>query len=171
MKTKSETNPLLNLLVEQLSDAYYAEKQLVKALPKMAKAAKHTELQSAFNDHLEETKNQVTRLEEAFTALGHKARSKKCPAIDGIIKEAEELADEFKDSPAGDAALILAGQKAEHYEIATYGTMVAFAELLGEEKVADLLSETLEEEKAANRGLTDVAESNCNEEALVAEEA
>lgn len=164
MAKKNETKDLNKLLEDQLQDLYYVEKQLTKAIPKMAKAANNEELSEAFSAHLEETKGQVARLEQVFKLMGKPAKAKKCPAIDGILEECTELMDEFKGQPALDAGLIDGGQKVEHYEIATYGSVAAWAELLGLEDVAALLNETLEEEKGADEKLTEIS-ATVNEEA------
>lgn len=159
---------LRETLLETMADVYDAEKQLLKALPKMAKAAQHDEVRELFETHLQETEGQISRLEEVFQMLGEKARSKKCKGMQGLIKEGEELikADE------GDAALICAAQKIEHYEIAGYGSLASWARLLEEQDAADLLEETLDEEKAADEKLTQAAESAINvEESQEGEEA
>ena len=156
---------LRKLMEDQLADIYYAEKKLTKAIPKMAKAAQDEELVQGFEDHLKETEGQVARCEQAFGLLDKPAKAKKCEAIEGLVKEAEELMKDFKGSKALDAALIDAGQKVEHYEIATYGSLIAWARQLGENEVADLLEETLEEEKGCNERLTELAESGVNQEA------
>ena len=156
---------LRKLLEDQLADIYYAEKKLTKAIPKMAKAATNEELVQSFQNHLEETEGQVTRCESAFELLDKPAKAKKCEAMEGLVKEAEELMKEFKGSKALDAALIDAAQKIEHYEIATYGSLIAWARQLGENELADLLEETLEEEKGCNDSLTELAESSVNAEA------
>jgi ferritin-like metal-binding protein YciE len=153
---------LKDLFLDSLADIYYAENQLVKALPKMAKAATDDQLQEAFESHLEETKGHVTKVESVFGEFGQKARSKKCPAIVGLTDEADEMASENKGSPAIDAALIAAGQKVEHYEIATYGSLKEWAQVLGEDVAADTLEEILEEEKAADAALSELARSHCN---------
>ncbi|HEX2616178.1 MAG TPA: ferritin-like domain-containing protein [Flavobacteriales bacterium] len=168
-KQASEPKGLKKLLEDQLQDLYYVEKQLVKALPKMVKAAQNEDLSQGFADHLEETKGQVARLEQVFEAMGKPAKAKKCPAIDGILEECTELMDEFKGEPGIDAGLIDGGQKVEHYEIATYGSCAAWAVQLGLDEVADLLHETLEEEKAADEKLTEVSEA-VNAEAMEGEE-
>jgi len=154
-----------DLLLHELKDLYSAENQLVKALPKMAKAATSEELQKAFQEHLEETKNQVQRLEQIFEELDGSSRGKKCKAMEGLIEEGKELIDEDAEDAVKDAGLIGAAQKVEHYEIAGYGTAIAWAKLLGNQKVADLLQETLEEEKAADAKLNELAESEVNVEA------
>jgi len=145
------------LLIEQLQDIYYAEKQLVKALPKMAKAANTPELEAAFTDHLEQTKVHVTRLESAFEALGVAAKAKKCPAIEGLIEEGSEVIEEEGEPSVLDAGLIASGQRVEHYEIAAYGNARAFAEALGNDQVVAILDETLGEEHAADELLGSIA--------------
>lgn len=153
------------MLEDQLADIYYAEKKLTKAIPKMAKAAQNEELKQGFLKHAEETQGHVQRCEQAFEMLGKPAKAKKCEAIEGLTKEADELAADYKGSKAIDAALIDAAQKVEHYEIATYGSLIAWARQLGNDDVADLLEETLNEEKGCNETLTELAESNVNAEA------
>jgi ferritin-like metal-binding protein YciE len=149
---------LREVFIEELRDLYDAEKQLTKALPKMAKAAENDELRAAFESHLEETKEHVSRLERVFEIFGEAAKSKTCRGMQGLITEAEELIDEEE----GDAALICGAQKAEHYEIAAYGSLRSWAKLLEETDAAELLNETLEEEKSADETLTDIAESVAN---------
>ena len=156
---KETTTGLRKLLEDQLADSYYAEKQLVKAMPKMAKAANNDELREAFEAHREETIGQVKRLEEIFGLMDLPVKGKKCPAIDGILEEGKEIMEEFADDAALDAGLVSAGQKAEHYEISCYGCMAAWAEQLGLEDVAALLNETLEEEKGADEKLSTIAET------------
>jgi ferritin-like metal-binding protein YciE len=151
-----------DLFVHQLQDIYYAEKQLVKALPKMAEKATDKELKQGFLAHLDETKTHVQRLEQVFQLIGAQAKAVDCPAIDGIIKEANEVAGEVADKPVLDAALINAAQAAEHYEIARYGSLVAWAKQLGRNDVASILQKTLEEEKATDKKLTALAESKVN---------
>lgn len=163
--SKSDTE-LHDLYVDQLRDILWAEKELVKALPKMAKAASDTKLSEAFTKHLAETKKHVDRLGKIFEGLGLSARAKKCPAMEGLLKEADELAEEYADSSALDAALITAAQKVEHYEIATYGTMRAFAQRLGYGDAVKLLTETLEEEGNADQKLTKIASGGVNEMAI-----
>lgn len=150
------------LFEDELKDIYWAEKALTKALPKMAKNATSSRLVNALNDHLEVTKNHVTRLEQVFELLGKKAQAKKCEAMDGLIKEGEEIIESTKPGPVRDAGIISAGQKVEHYEIATYGTLASFANLLGESKSAAILQKTLAEEKDADSTLTRIAESVIN---------
>jgi ferritin-like metal-binding protein YciE len=145
---------LEDLFLDSVADMYYAEDQLTKALPKMAKAATNDDLRAAFEMHLAETEGHVQKLEAVFEAFGKKPKSKKCPAILGIIKEADEIASENKKSPTINAALIFAGQKAEHYEIASYGGLRDWAKLLGNEDAANILDEILDEEKAADAKLS-----------------
>jgi len=149
-------------LVDEIRDLYHAEKQLIKALPKMAKAATHEDLRDGFETHLEETREHVTRLEEVFEALGEKVRAKACPGMAGIIEEGSDLMQEEDPGAVMDAALIAAAQRAEHYEIGAYGTCVAWARLLGMDEVVSLLEQTLEEEKATDKKLTALAEQEVN---------
>lgn len=161
----SQENPLQKLFLEELKDIYWAEKKLTKTLPKMAKAATNEELVTAIQNHLQETEQQVERLEKVFSLLDKNAQGKKCEAMEGIVKEGDEMIQDFGDSPALDAAIISAAQKAEHYEIASYGTLRTYAAQLGLDEVVELLDETLEEEKAADEKLTEIAESVVNIEA------
>jgi ferritin-like metal-binding protein YciE len=154
-----------DLFVHTLRDVYYAEKQLVKALPEMAQKSSDAQLKQAFQAHLGETKNHVTRLEQVFKMAGTDARGVDCPAIDGIIEEAEEVSGEVADKPVLNAALAAAAQAAEHYEISRYGTLIAWAKQLGRNDCARLLEQTLEEEKAADRKLTEIAEARLNMQA------
>jgi ferritin-like metal-binding protein YciE len=156
-------NTLEDLFLGSLADMYYAEHQLTKALPKMAKAATYENLRIAFESHLTETEGHIQKLEQVFEAFGKSPKSKKCPAILGIINEADEIAAENKKSPTINAALIFAGQKAEHYEIASYGGLRDWAKLLGNEEAADILDGILDEEKAADVKLSELAEEYCNE--------
>jgi ferritin-like metal-binding protein YciE len=149
---------LKDLLVEELKDLYSAENQMIKALPKMAKAATSPELRAAFEAHLEETKGQVVRLEKVFKELDESPKGKKCKAMEGLLEEGKELMEEEAEPAVMDAALIAAAQKVEHYEIAAYGTVRTYARLLGMEDAADLLQETLEEEGATDEKLTGLAE-------------
>jgi ferritin-like metal-binding protein YciE len=151
-----------DLFVHQLQDIYYAEKQLVKALPKMADKATDGMLRQGFLTHLEETKEHVNRLEQVFEMHGAEVKAVTCPAIDGIIKEADEVAGEVEDKAVLDAALINAGQAAEHYEITRYGSLVAWAKQLGRNDCAAILQKTLDEEKATDKKLTTLAESKIN---------
>jgi ferritin-like metal-binding protein YciE len=154
---------LQEFFYDELKDIYWAEKHLVKTLPKMQKAATSEELKNAFRDHLEQTKTHVTRLEDVFEKLGQKALAKKCEAMEGITKEGESI---IEDTDAGtatrDVGLILAGQKVEHYEIATYGGLAQLARTLAKDDIADILERTLGEEKEADSGLTKIAENNVN---------
>jgi ferritin-like metal-binding protein YciE len=161
-----ETNPLEELLIDELKDLYSAENQLVKALPKMAKAASSPELKRAIERHLEETKRQVERLNQVGEQLEVKLTGKKCKAMEGLIEEGKEIIDEDMDENASDAGIIGAAQKVEHYEIAGYGTARTHAALLGYNKVAKLLQQTLDEEGATDKKLTALAESIINVEAL-----
>lgn len=157
---------LRKLFEDQLKDIYWAEKALTKAIPKMIKQATSEELIDALTEHLEVTKGQVARVEQVFEVLGKKAVAKKCEAMEGLIKEAEEIMEEAEEDLVRDAGIIGAAQKVEHYEIASYGTLCALAKTLGEPKAAKLLAQTLEEEKEADSALTEVAETSVNEEAL-----
>lgn len=156
---------LNTLLEEELKDIYSAEKQLLKALPKMAKKASTPELREAFEQHLAVTRRQVERLEDVFSELGKTAKSKTCKAMKGLIEEAAEMMEEDAEKFVMDAALIGCAQKVEHYEIATYGTLRTWAERGGHTRAAKLLKETLLEEHAADKSLTTLAESMVNEEA------
>jgi ferritin-like metal-binding protein YciE len=162
-----EMNPLEELLIDELKDLYSAENQIIKALPKMAKAVTAPELKRAFERHLEETRRQVERLEQIGEALEIKLTGKKCMGMEGLIDEGKEAMEEFEDN-ALDAALIGAAQKVEHYEIAGYGTARTHAEMLGYTKVARLLQQTLNEEGATDKKLTQLAESVINAEAVEA---
>jgi ferritin-like metal-binding protein YciE len=156
---------LHDAFLDELRDAYDAEKQLTKALPKLAKAASSTELRTAFENHLEETRGHVDRLERVFESLDEKIRGKHCEGIAGIIEEGKSIMEEDFDESTMDACLIAAGQRAEHYEMAAYGTMVAWARGMGHVEAADLLQQTLDEEKAADKKLTKLAEGGINQEA------
>lgn len=156
---------LQELFNHLLKDIYYAEKQIVKALPKMAKATDNPELKQAFEHHLEETRGQVRRLEEVFEILGKTPRGEKCPAILGLIEEGEEVMEKGEDGDTVDAGLLAGAQAVEHYEIARYGTMIAWAEQLGHDDAASLLKQTLEEEKKADKTLSEIATSSVNREA------
>jgi ferritin-like metal-binding protein YciE len=156
-----------DLFLDQLRDLYDAENRIVKALPKMAKAAHGPELRSAFEEHLEQTRHQVERLEQIFEKMGTRARGKKCYSIKGIIEEGEDLIDEEPEPDVLDAGLIAAAQKVEHYEIASYGTVCTWAEHLGQHEACDLLRQTLAEEKATDEKLTHLAEVGINQAATV----
>jgi ferritin-like metal-binding protein YciE len=164
----ADTNPLEELLVDELKDIYSAENQIVKALPKMAKRASSPELKRAFERHLEETRRQVERLDQIGEALEIKLTGKKCKGMEGLIEEGKEIMEEDFDENAIDAGLIGAAQKVEHYEIAAYGPARTHAMLLGYNKVARLLQQTLNEEGATDKKLTQLAESIINVEAVEA---
>jgi ferritin-like metal-binding protein YciE len=161
---------LNKLFEEELRDVYSAEKQLVKALPKMAKAATTPKLKAGFEKHLEQTKEQVTRLERVFEMIGKAPKAKTCKAMEGLVEEASEILEEDASPMALDAALIAAAQKVEHYEIATYGTLVTWAQQLELKQAARVLAQTLKEEKETDEKLTQLAESEVNAAAEVAEE-
>lgn len=166
VKAKSDAaEGLRELFVDSLKDIYWAEKALTKALPKMSKNATTEALVTAIEEHTEVTLQQVERLEKVFGLLGEKAVAKKCEAMDGLIKEGQDIMESTEAGPVRDAGIIAASQKIEHYEIATYGTLFAFAKTLGEDEVADLLEETLAEEKEADVTLTEAAYSSINFEA------
>ena len=168
----NETGMFQELFLESLKDMYWAEKYLLKALPRMRKAATSSELQAAFEDHTVVTQQQVQRLEQVFEAIGKKAQGKKCEAMDGLVKEAEEIiSDTQKGTKTRDVGLIIAAQKVEHYEIASYGSLATLAAVMGNEQVKQLLGQTLQEEKATDELLTQLAENNINEEAARNESA
>ncbi len=158
---------LKTLYIDELRDLYNAENQLVKALPKMAKAASSEELQDAFEKHLEQTKSHVDRLEEVFEEIGEKPKGKTCKAMKGLIDEGSEILKEDGEESVIDAGIIVAAQKVEHYEIASYGSVRTFAQLLGKDRSADLLQRTLDEESEANEVLNKLAEDIVNPEALM----
>ncbi len=158
---------LKTLYINELKDLYNAEGQLLKALPKMAKAAASDELQEAFEKHLEQTKSHVERLEEVFEEIGEKPTGKTCRAMKGLIQEGSEILKEDGEESVIDAGIIVAAQKVEHYEIASYGSVRTFAQLLGKDKSADLLQATLDEESEANELLNKLAEDIVNPEALM----
>jgi ferritin-like metal-binding protein YciE len=160
-----ETKTLHDAFIDELRDAYDAEKQLTKALPKLAKASSSEELRSAFESHLAETEGHVRRLEQAFASLDEKPRGKHCDGMAGIIEEGKSVLEEEFDDATMDACLIASGQRAEHYEMAAYGSLIAWARAMGHSEAANLLAETLEEEKAADEKLTTIAEGGINEEA------
>lgn len=157
---------LQDLFEDTLKDIYYAEKKITKELPKMAKKASDPELKTAFEDHLRETEQQVERLEQVFELIGKAPRGKKCPAIDGIAEEAAEIMKEAEDEAVCDAGLLAAAQAVEHYEMARYGTLCAWARELDLGKVIKLLEATLDEEKNADSKLSKIAESSVNQEAV-----
>jgi len=154
-----------DLFLHTLQDIYYAEQQIVKNLPDMIKKASDPQLKSGFETHLRETETHVKRLEQVFQKLDVKAKAVDCPAIDGILKEAKEVAGEVDDKSVLDAALVAAAQAVEHYEMTRYGTLIAWAKQLGRQDVVSLLNATLEEEKATDKRLTTMAEANVNRRA------
>ncbi len=160
-----EESKLMKLFEDSLKDIYWAEKALTKAIPKMVKKATADELVEALENHLEETESQVAKVEQVFDLIGKKPVAKKCEAMDGLIKEAEEIMKESEDGAMRDAGIIAAAQKVEHYEIASYGTLRTFAQTLGLDDAADLLDSILEQEKAADEKLTEVAETTINVQA------
>jgi ferritin-like metal-binding protein YciE len=162
---------LEDLFHDSLKDVYFAEKKILTALPKLAKAAQSEELKRAFEQHRAETERHVDRLEQVFAIIEKKAQGKTCPAINGLAEEGAEIIEEYKGSPAIDAGLLAAAQAVEHYEIARYGTLVAWAEKLGLENAVTLLQETLDEEKDTDQTLTEIAESMVNDEAAEIDEA
>lgn len=157
---------LSDLFLDELRDILSAEKQLVKALPRMAKAASSPELKSGFQKHLSETEGHVERLKQIFESIGETARAKTCKAMEGLIEEGADIIKEDAQPEVKDAALIAAAQKVEHYEIATYGTLITWAKLLGQQQTADILAMTLEEEKATDLTLSELAETDVNEAAM-----
>jgi ferritin-like metal-binding protein YciE len=164
MKTKT----MEDLFHETLKDIYYAERKILRALPKMARGANSADLKAAFQKHEEETQMQVERLQQVFELIGKPARGKTCPAIDGIIEEGEEALQAFANSPALDASLIAAAQAVEHYEIARYGTLRRWAEVMGMKDAAKLLDQTLQEEGMTDESLTQLADGSINRAALQA---
>jgi ferritin-like metal-binding protein YciE len=164
-RTAVAEKKLDDLFLDTLKDIYYAERKILKALPKMAKAAQSPDLKAAFEKHEDETEGQVERLQKVFEILGKKARGKVCPAIEGIIEEGEEIMDEFKGSPALDAGLVSAAQAVEHYEITRYGTLKRWAEELGMQDAARLLAQTLAEESKTDEALTGIADAVANQKA------
>ena len=157
---------LEKLMTDSLKDIYWAEKHLTKALPKMKKAATTNELKSAIEEHLTQTQEHVSRLEQVFELMGKKAQGKKCEAMEGLIREGDSIVEETeKGTMTRDAGIIMAAQKVEHYEIATYGTLIQFAKTLGQDEAAEILIQTLEEEKETDQILSQIAEGNINQEA------
>lgn len=152
-----DINSMDDLLLHGLQDIYYAENQIVKSLPKLIDKATNRDLSKGLKDHLEETKKQITRLDQVFQKMGENPRGAKCPAIDGLISEADDIAGEVADKEVLDAAIVGAAQSVEHYEIARYGTLIAWAEALGRDDVIRLLTTNLNEEKAADKKLSTVA--------------
>jgi ferritin-like metal-binding protein YciE len=161
----AQAGTLHDAFIEELRDTYDAEKQLIKALPKLAKAAASTDLRAAFETHLEETRGHVERLEQVFESLDEKPRGKHCEGIAGIIEEGKSIMEEEFDDATMDACLIAAGQRAEHYEMAAYGTLIAWAQSMGHTEATNLLQEILDEEKAADKKLSSLAEGGINQEA------
>ncbi len=161
----ADTNTLHTAFVDELRDTYDAERQILKALPRMIKAASSEDLSSAFETHLEETRGHVERLEQVFASLDEKVRGKHCDGMAGIIEEGKSIMEEDFDETTMDACLIAAAQRVEHYEMAAYGTLVAWAGTMGHVEAASLLKETLEEEKAADKKLSGIAEGGINQEA------
>ena len=162
----TETKGLESLFLDGLKDIYYAENKILKALPKMAESAYTDEVTAAFEKHQTETEGQIERLNMVFEILGEEAKGKECPAIDGIIAEGEEILEEYEGTAAIDAGLVAAAQAVEHYEIARYGTLVAWAGILGMPDAAELLQATLDEEAATDEALTELAEGGVNEAAF-----
>jgi ferritin-like metal-binding protein YciE len=160
-----EPKQLDELFHDTLKDIYYAEKKILSALPKMAKAAQNEDLTAAFEKHQAETEGQISRLEQVFELIDQKPQGKKCAAIEGILEEGQEIIKEYKGSPALDAGLVSSAQAVEHYEIARYGTLRTWAEELGLDDASKLLQETLDEEEATDQALTEIAESVVNQEA------
>src|SRR5215212_11621532 len=160
-----EAGTLHDAFLDELRDSYDAEKQLTKALPKLAKAAASPELRAAFENHLEETRGQIERLEQVFDLLDEKAKGKHCDGMAGIIEEGKSVMEEDFDDATMDACLIASGQRAEHYEMAAYGTLVAWAQAMGHTQAAKLLQQTLNEEKAADKKLSSLAEGGINQSA------
>ena len=159
-----------DLFLDTLKDIYYAEKQILRALPKMAKAANGDELKQAFETHREQTQGQVERLDQVFEMLGKRSQGKSCDAIQGIIEEAKEIMENYEDSDAIDAGLIASAQAVEHYEITRYGTLKRWAEQLGHSDAVELLEQTLNEEKETDQLLTRIAEESANQEAAQGED-
>jgi ferritin-like metal-binding protein YciE len=164
----ADTGTLHDAFIDELRDTYDAEKQILKALPKMVKAAASDELRAAFEEHLEQTREQVSRLEQVFASIGEKARGKHCDGMAGIIEEGKSIMEEDFDDVTMDACLVASAQRVEHYEMAAYGTLVAWAQAMGHSDAAELLEQTLEEEKATDQKLTELAEGGINEEAATA---
>jgi ferritin-like metal-binding protein YciE len=161
----AQAGTLHDAFIDELRDTYDAEKQLVKALTKLAKASRSDDLRAAFESHRTETEGQIQRLEEVFATLDEKVRGKHCDGIAGIIEEGKSMMEEDFDEAAMDAVLIASGQRAEHYEMAAYGTLIAWAKAMGHDDAVDLLQQNLDEEKAADEKLTALAESGINQEA------
>lgn len=160
---------LHDLYLEELKDIYNAESQLVKALPKIVKAVQHRELRAALSEHLEQTKGQVDRLEQIFESMGKSGKGKHCVGMEGLLEEGKEIMETGGDESVVDAGMILAAQKVEHYEIASYGGICAYADMLGEDEAADLLKQTLAEEKKADARLSQLAKGIINAQAVTDE--
>ena len=172
MPTATTTDTTLkSLLIDELRDIYHAERQLVRALPKLAKAATSPDLREALESHLAETEEQVSRVEQAFAMLNEAAKTKTCAGMTGIVEEGSELIKESDKGAALDAGIIAGAQRAEHYEMAAYGSLMAWARALGHDDVAELLSASLEEEKAADKKLTELAEAGLNQAAASSSES
>ena len=165
-KTATGNTQLEKFFTDSLKDIYWAEKHLTRALPKMQKAATTKELQSAIEEHISQTQEHVARLEQVFEILGKKAQAKKCEAMEGLLKEGESIVEETEEGTnTRDVGIIMAAQKVEHYEIATYGGLVQLAKTMGQDEIADILTQTLQEEKETDQTLTEIAENNINWEA------
>lgn len=164
---RSQPKGLDELFLDGLKDIYYAEKKILRTLPKMAKAAQMPEVSAAFEKHQDETEGHVERLEQVFELIGERAKGKTCPAIDGIIEEGSEIMSEYKGDPGQDAGLVAAAQAVEHYEMARYGTLVAWAKQLGLDEAVTLLQATLEEEAATDEALTALGEGGVNASAML----
>ena len=171
MPTATNDTTLKSLLIDELRDIYHAERQLVRALPKLAKAATSPDLREALESHLAETEEQVSRVEQAFELLNESAKTKTCAGMMGIVEEGSELIKESDKGAALDAGIIAGAQRAEHYEMAAYGSLMAWARALGHDDVAELLSASLEEETAADKKLTDLAEAGLNQAAASSSES
>jgi len=162
------TKSLNDLLLNFMQDIYYAERQILKALPKLAKAAQNEQLKEAFLHHREETQGQVERLQKAFDVLGKRARGQTCEAINGLIEEGEEVVEDFPDGPVRDAGLAACAQAVEHYEMARYGALIAWAKVAGHKEIVSLMEETLAEEKKTDSLLNDLANRQINVQAMKA---
>jgi ferritin-like metal-binding protein YciE len=165
MPKQEKLTSLANLYVHELKDIYSAEKQITKALPKMIKAAESEELKASFEEHLEVTQEQISRLEEILERMGEKPTGPKCQGMEGLLKESDEFLKEEAEPPVLDAGIIVGAQKVEHYEIAAYGSLCTFAQMLEKEDDLELLTKSLEEEKETDSKLTEIAESTINQEA------
>jgi ferritin-like metal-binding protein YciE len=160
-----QSKTLEDLFHDTLKDIYWAEKKILTALPKMAKATQSDDLRMAFEKHVKETEGQVQRLQKVFEIMGKQPKGKVCPAIQGLVEEGEEIMEEFEDSPALDAGLLAGAQAVEHYEISRYGTLIAWAQQLGKKDAAQLLQQTLDEEKKTDTTLSKIAEGAINKKA------